>query len=344
MSDALFDHPSQRDDWLDLTTETALDPDQPIVDAHHHLWARENFGYLLDAFTDDVVASGHNVVASVYAECTSGWEESGRPDNLRAVGEARFVAAERQSTRRGPLADPLAGYVAYLDALDESTVRQAIEAHRAVPGARLLGFRQSATWDPDPAVKVIARTPPAGLLASDEFARGFRHIAEAGLTFDAWVFHTQLGDVEQLAQRFPGTTIVLDHAGGPIGLGGYRDAEVFPAWATALRRLAARPNVHLKFGGLAMPLRGEHWHEDERPPGSDVLAEHWAPWFTEAIEAFGTARTMFESNFPVDRISGHYGTLWNAFKRLAAALSEDEKDQIFRTTAVHTYGLRLTSR
>ena len=142
-------------------------------------------------------------------------------------------------------------------------------------GGRFRGIRFIASTDPDQAQWGATAVRPEGLLLDGRVREGFAQLAPLGLSFDAWVYHTQLGDVLDLARAFPGTPIVLNHVGGPIGLGRYkgkRDA-VFADWSASIRDLAACPNVHVKLGGLGMRLLGFDLHEGELPPSSEQLAD-----------------------------------------------------------------------
>ena len=166
-------------------------------------------------------------------------------------------------------------------------------------------------------------------------------MAPLGLSFDAWVYHTQLGELTDLARAFPGTPIVLDHVGGPIGLGrhtGRRD-EVFTEWQARIRELATCPNVHIKLGGLGMRMFGFDVHTRDLPPSSEDLAAAWRPYIEACIAAFGPKRAMFESNFPVDKGSSSYHVLWNAFKRITAGCSPSDKTALFSATATKFYRL-----
>ena len=155
------------------------------------------------------------------------------------------------------------------------------------------------------------------------------------------MYHTQLDDLTDLARAFPETPIVLDHVGGVIGRGPYagkRD-EVFAGWRRDIKELARCPNVHVKLGGLGMRLFGFDLHEQPKPPTSERLAEVWRPYIETCIAAFGVDRSMFESNFPVDKTSCSYTALWNAFKRIAADCSPAEKAALFSGTASRFYRL-----
>jgi predicted TIM-barrel fold metal-dependent hydrolase len=134
---------------------------------------------------------------------------------------------------------------------------------------------------------------------------------------------------------------VLNHVGGILGIGSYRDRreEVFEDWRRDIRELARRPNMFVKLGGLGMTIGGFRLHKREVRPGSEELAELWRPYIEICIEAFGPERGMFESNFPVDRASCDYVELWNAFKRITAGASASEKALLFRDTAHRFYRL-----
>jgi predicted TIM-barrel fold metal-dependent hydrolase len=163
------------------------------------------------------------------------------------------------------------------------------------------------------------------------------------LSFDAWLFHPQIGELTGLARAFLDTQIVLDHCGGPAGIGSYanRREEIFATWKASIREIAKCPNVVVKLGGLAMRLLGYDFHERPLPPSSEELAAAWRPYVETCIEAFGPARAMFESNFPPDKGQCSYQVIFNAFKRIAASYSEAEKTALFSTTATDFYKLKL---
>jgi predicted TIM-barrel fold metal-dependent hydrolase len=178
-------------------------------------------------------------------------------------------------------------------------------------------------------------------MAEPAFRAGFACLAKHGLSFDAWLYHTQIHQLADLARAFPATPIVLDHVGGPLGVGPYRGRrdEVFADWRNGIRALAECPNVHMKLGGLAMVVNGFDFHENVLPPSSGELADAWRPYMETCIEAFGPHRCMFESNFPVDKGMCSYPVLWNAFKRIAAGASSAEKAALFHDTAARFYRL-----
>src|SRR5215471_5715664 len=334
-----------REDWLALHTEDVLDPARRIVDPHHHLWDRGGQRYMIEEMAADI-STGHNIVATVYVDCRSMYRAHG-PEAFRPVGEIEFangVAAMSASGSYGPAA-VCAGIVGHVNLLLGDDAKAVLEAEIAAGQGRFRGIRHSSAWDVDASVAGMYATRPRGLLLDSTFRKGFACLAPLGLSFDAWLFHPQIGELTDLARAFPDTRIVLDHCGGPAGVGRFagRREEVFPQWRASIREIAKCENVVVKLGGLAMCLLGYDFHLREKPPSSEELAAAWRPYVETCIEAFGPKRAMFESNFPPDKGQCSYQVIFNAFKRIAAPLSEAEKTALFSQTAIDVYRLDLPS-
>jgi predicted TIM-barrel fold metal-dependent hydrolase len=290
------------------------------------------------------IGSGHNGVATVYVEARSMYRAGG-PEALRPVGEVEFAngaAAMSASGGYGPAAI-CAGIVGHANLLLGEGAGPVLEAEIAAGQGRFRGIRHSSAWDADADVAGMYATRPKGLLLDTTFRKGFACLAPLGLSFDAWLFHPQIGELTDLARAFPDTKIVLDHCGGPIGIGSYanRRDEIFPLWKASILEIAKCPNLVVKLGGLAMRLLGHDFHERPMPPSSEDVAAAWRPYIETCIEAFGPGRSMFESNFPPDKGQCSYQVIFNAFKRIAAQYSEPEKTALFSKTAAHFYRLGL---
>src|SRR5712672_3814582 len=265
-----------REDWLAQRKEEVLDSGRPIVDPHHHLWDRGGQRYLIEELAADV-GSGHNVVATVYVEARSMYRASG-PEPLRPVGEVEFAngaAAMSASGGYGPAAI-CAGIVGHVNLLLGEGARAVLKAEIAAGNGRFRGIRHSSAWDADANVAGMYANRPKGLLLDPTFRKGFACLAPLGLSFDSWLFHPQIGELTDLARAFPDTKIVLDHCGGPIGIGGYanRREEIFAGWKASIREIAKCPNVVVKLGGLAMCLLGYDYH---LRPKAQLSAEDDAP-------------------------------------------------------------------
>ena len=234
-----------------------------------------------------------------------------------------------------------AGIVSHVNLLLGDGAKPVLEAEIAAGNGRFRGIRHSSAWDAEPAVAGMYATRSKGLLLDPNFRKGFACLAPLSLSFDAWLFHPQIGELTDLARAFPDTRIVLDHCGGPLGIGSYanRREELFPVWKASIAEIAKCPNVSVKLGGLAMRLLGYDFHERPTPPSSEEAAAAWRPYMEACIEAFGPERCMFESNFPPDKGQCSYQVIFNAFKRIAAQYSEPETTALFSKTATDFYRL-----
>ena len=329
-------------DWLALHSEEALEPELPIVDAHHHLWDHPGNPYLLPQLETDL-GSGHRIVATVFVECRAMYRADGAIE-MKSLGETEFVNGIAAMSASGAYCPTrvCAGIVGNVDLRHGARAGAILEAHKAAAGGRFRGIRNGSAWHAA-GIKATTANPPPGLLLDRNFREGFASLARLGLSFDAWLVHTQINEVIDLARAFPDTAIVLDHVGGPLGIGPYvgkRDI-VFAEWAKSIAELARCPNVNVKLGGLGMHTIGFDFHARARPPTSQELAQAWKPYIETCIAAFGVERAMFESNFPVDKATCSYGVLWNAFKRVTTTCSAAEKAALFSGTASRVYRLAI---
>ena len=328
--------------WLNQVQEAVIDPERPIIDPHHHLWT-DTLGrtpYLLaDLWAD--TGSGHRIEKTVFIECRASYRRDG-PEPLRPVGETEFVARIARASRDGGGGAVIAGIVGHADLrLPRAQLTEVLQAHEAAADGLFRGIRHAGACDPQPEALSIPGRAPAGLYADTDFRAGLALLGERGYSYDTWHYHHQNADFAALARSVPGTTLVLDHFGTPLGVGrfaGQREA-IFAQWQSDIETIAACPNVMAKLGGLAMPDNGYGWNLRARPPTSDELLAAQAPWYRHAIDCFGPARCLFESNFPVDRRSLGYGVYWNAMKKLAASHSEAEQQAMFYGNAARIYRL-----
>jgi L-fuconolactonase len=332
--------------WLDTLREEAIEPDLPICDAHHHLWGFRQGAieprYLIEDVMADIKSSGHRIVSTVFVEAKAMYRADG-PDHLRPVGEIEFVNGMAAMAASKLYGDTLiaSGIIGHADLTRGEAAGEVLDAMIEAAPHRFRGIRHTATSDSDPVVMEHRRAPP-GMQMTKAYRDGVRELGKRKLVFEPWCFHTQLPELADLAREIPDTTIVLDHIGGPIGSGAYADkrAEVFDLWKKNTTELATCPNVYMKLGGLFMVLGGFGWHLRPKPPTSDELAEAGRPYIEHLIQIFGPDRCLFESNYPVEKVSVSYGVLWNAFKKMAAGYSPTEKAKLFHDTAVRAYRLR----
>ena len=330
-----------RQEWLNLREEPILEPSLPIIDPHHHLWVRGAWRYLIDELLVDT-ASGHNIVATVFVQARSMYRNSG-PEEIRPVGETEFVNGVAAMCASGYCGKTrvAAGIVGHADLRLGRRAEPVLLALMRAGGEHFRGIRHITAWDADTSLNNPAYPAPPGLLGDETFREGFALLGKHGLSFDAWLYHPQIGELADLAGTFPNIKIVLNHCGGPIGSGAYQGKrdEVFLKWRASIRALAAHPNVFVKVGGLGQAINGIGLNELPKPPSSEVLVKTFRPYVETCIDAFGASRSMFESNFPVDKVSYSYPVFWNACKLLAKNASRTEKADLFSGTAARFYRL-----
>ena len=330
-----------RQDWLDRRKEPALEPGLPIVDPHHHLWVRPGWRYMLDDFLADT-NSGHNIVATVFVQANSMYRDSG-PVEMRPVGETEFVNGMAAICASGYCGKTkvAAGIVGNADLTLGSRVEPVLAALLRAGGDRFRGIRYITAWNADTSLNNPSYPVPPGLLADKTFREGFAVLGRLGLSFDALIFHPQLDDVANLARAFPDTKIVLNHVGRLVGTGAYAGKlkEEFPRWAASMKVLAAHENVYVKVGGLGQAINGLGFEKQAEPPSSEMVANAMRPYVETCIEAFGTRRSMFESNFPPDKVGFSYPVFWNACKLLTRGASATERADLFAGTAARFYRL-----
>lgn len=335
-------------DWLALTQEATLEPDLPICDPHHHFWdfrtARIPYQrYLLHELVADL-NSGHNVRSTVFIEARAMYRAGG-PEEMRPVGEVEFVqglAAASASGLYGP-SRAAAAIVGHANLNLGERVAPVLEALQAASPNRFRGIRHSVTWDPHPDVENTAAHNMQGQLAGSQFRAAARVLARMGLSLEGWLFFPQLPELADFAKAVPDLSIIVNHIGGLLRVGPYanRDDEVLATWRKGIAAVAACPNITIKLGGIGMPRTGFDWHLRATPIGSEELAASMAPFITYCIEQFGPNRCMFESNFPVDKVSYSYNVMYNAFKRLSTGYSAAERAAMFHDTATRVYRIDL---
>ncbi len=336
--------PFGSNDWLALTSEAPLEPELPICDPHHHFWDRRlaripHQRYQLDELMADT-GSGHNIRSTVFIECRSMYRRDG-PQEMRPVGEVEYVQGQAAASASG-LDGPTRAAAAIIGHADLNLgegVAPVLEALQAASPNRFRGIRHSVTWDPHPEVENSALHKIEGQLKTDRFRAGARVLAKMGFTLEGWCYHPQLADMAAFAKAVPELTIILNHVGGLLREGPYanKDAEIMANWRKGIAAVAACPNVVVKLGGLGMVRCGFDWHTREKPIGSEELAPAMAPFIDYCIEKFTPARCMFESNFPVDKVSFSYNVMWNAFKRMSKGFSATERAAMFHDTAARVY-------
>jgi predicted TIM-barrel fold metal-dependent hydrolase len=294
-----------------------------VVDPHVHFWNLETHRYPWlqppspDSFTGPYEAIARTHEPSHFLADAAGVEvlrvvhvDAGH-DPADPVAETRWL----QDLAARPPGLPQ-GIVAAAD-LAAPDVAATLAAHAAFANVR--GIRQILNVHDDPRKDYVGRH----YMREAGWRAGFALLARHGLSFDLQIYPSQMAEAAALAAAHPDTQVILNHTGMCIDrtLAGWRQ------WRDGLRALAAVPNVAVKISGLGMI--DHRW-----------TIESLRPYVLETIDAFGAARCMFASNFPVDRLYASYADTWGAYGAIIADASADEQAALLRDNADRLYRLR----
>tara|TARA_R110002072_G_scaffold36301_3_gene106970 strand:- start:5411 stop:6412 length:1002 start_codon:yes stop_codon:yes gene_type:complete len=324
--------------WLSSVQEEIIEPSRRIIDPHHHLWRTGMVYQVQDLWGD--TETGHNIVKTVFVDCGAEYRTDG-PEHLKCLGETEFVVEQAKLSRTGKQGEPvIAAIVSRADLTLGEAVGEVLDQHVEVGEGLFRGIRLVASRDPSPpGTLAIDHQALEGMYGLQSFRQGMKVLESRGLSFDAWHYHHQNQDFLDMARAVPSTQIILNHFASPLGVGPYANKrdEIFEQWKKDMVEIARCENVSVKLGGLSMPDNGFGWESRDRAPTSDEFVAAQQRYFMHMIECFGPDRCMFESNFPVDKLSISYPVLYNGFKKIAAGFSENEKDAMFYGTAARVY-------
>jgi predicted TIM-barrel fold metal-dependent hydrolase len=289
-----------------------------IVDAHHHIWRQADlpwlagpmrpriFGpyeairrdYPISEYLADIEGSG--VTRSIYVQAN--WV------NEHFEDEAAFVQKTANETG-WPHA-----IVAYADLMAED-VRPQLDRLKRYPLLR--GIRMQLHWHENPLYRFAERPD---LMKDETFRRNMSRLADYDLTFDLQVFTSQMDDAAALARDFPKVRFIIQHAGMLEDLSPNGRAE----WRDGMRKLAAQRNVYSKLSGL-----GTFIHANDTTHITRIVGD--------TISLFGSARCLFGSNFPIEKLWTGYTSLIGAYRTAMSGISETDRDNVFRETAMRVY-------
>jgi L-fuconolactonase len=279
------------------------------IDAHHHVW---ELGRRPQAWLDGdaMAAIRRDFTLADLAPLTAaaGIDRTILIQVLPSLTEtAEFLTLAGEP-------GPVAGVVGWAD-LTSDRVRETLGSLRSGPGGvHLMGIRHLVQGESDP--RWLVRT---------DVRRGLRAVASAGLVYDLLSLPDQLPAAIDTVRALPGLTFVLDHLSKPpIATG-----ELHP-WATLIRELAALPNVSCKLSGMVTEV-GPRWTVAGLRPYAEVV-----------LDAFGPARVMFGSDWPVCLLAASYADVTSAARELTATLTREEQALVFGGTAARVYGLPET--
>ena len=292
----------------------------PIVDAHHHLWDLSRNFYpwlsprpLPPSMAGDVTPIARNYLVGDYLADTKS------QSLVKSVHvEAGFDPAQpvKESEWLQGIAHPKGfphAIVAKCE-LHAPRVEAILEAHSGFPKVR--GIRHMINWHADPSKTYTGEE----FLKNARWREGYARLRKHGFSFDLQIYPAQMNEAALLVGQHPDIPVILDHAGMPVD----RDPASIELWRTGMAALAEIPHVFVKISGLGMV--DKNWTVDSI-----------RPFVLTIIEAFGPRRSMFASNFPVDKLYGSFESLFGAFREITRDFSPDERRELFAGTAERAY-------
>jgi predicted TIM-barrel fold metal-dependent hydrolase len=288
------------------------------IDAHIHLWdtaqldypwhQRGSFPGLPDTYLlDDAIKdAGGTDIAFIAIQA----EVDHTKDPVEETAWIQTIADEH------PNGDRIAGFVAYAD-LCQPDLPDILERHARHTVFR--GVRQELWWQKSsPRPDILEED----LLSSSAWREGFGALASIDASFDLTCWHTQLRPIAAFLAHHPTIPVIVDHMGSPIA----GDDAALDVWLDGIKALAVLPNTFMKISGLSQA--DAQWTVDSIRPLVDRV-----------LEVFGPERCMLGSNFPIEKLTSPYETVWAAYEALFRDLSPEDKDALCSSTAKRAYRL-----
>jgi predicted TIM-barrel fold metal-dependent hydrolase len=276
-----------------------------IIDSHVHFWNPHQLRYL---WLDDVTALNRPYLPTDYQLAVGDIEVSGivfvQADAIpqEALDEVRWVQSLDSTAK---------SIVAFAPLEQGDAARPLLERLAVEP--RVRGVRR------------LLQSEVVDFATQPDFVRSVQSLGDYQLSFDICIFHHQLPAVIALVRQCPQITFVLDHGGKP----GIKAGLIDP-WREHIQALASFENVSCKLSGLVTEAEPETWTADDL-----------RPYISHLLDAFGTERLMFGSDWPVVNLAGGYGRWFSALKLILDELSDDERRSIYASNAARVYRIDL---
>lgn len=294
-----------------------------IIDPHHHLWSLKGDRYpwlrkpMEIGVGGDLNSISKDYSADDYLDDTKNYVLK-KSVHIEAAYDRPHCVDETEWLARIIADKNIPSAIVAYTALQSSNVEETLDRH-AAHGDIVKGIRQILCWHDNPAFRMVDRND---LLNDRDWRSGFAKLSKYNLSFDLMIYPHQLDDASALAEAFPDTSIIVNHAAMPLD----RSAEGLSQWKMGLSKLARNENVSIKVSGLGQT----DWQWTD---------QSMRPVIRDAIEVFGTERSMFASNFPVDKAYSSFDALYQSYEKAVSDFSDEEKHALFCGNAERIYRL-----
>lgn len=171
--------------------------------------------------------------------------------------------------------------------------------------------------------RAVLQSQDPSYMLQPAFLRGIGMLKKYGFTYDVLVFPKHLAAVKELVQNNPDQSFVIDHLAKP-----YIKAGEIEAWAKDMRELAQYPNLYCKISGMVTEADYKKWKPENFTPYLDVV-----------VNAFGTQRIMYGSDWPVCLVAASYAQVLSIVKNYFSSFTPDEQAAFFAGNATRFYHL-----
>jgi L-fuconolactonase len=277
------------------------------IDAHQHFWLynEQEYGWI----GPKMAVLRHDFLPEHLIPLQGALQIEGTVavQARQTVGETKWLlqlAAQHPQIR---------GVVGWVDLCDPGVAEQLVTL---CADERLRGVRH-----------VVQDEPDDRFLLRSDFQRGIGLLASFGLTYDLLIYPRHLPVASEFVAQFPEQPFVLDHIAKPPIAANDSQART-QAWAEGIRRLAEHPRVYCKVSGMVTEAAWDRW-----------TARDFRPYLDVVVEAFGTERIMFGSDWPVCTVAGSYAEVMGLAYAYASQFSASEQAAMGGGNAARFYGL-----
>lgn len=274
-----------------------------IIDAHQHFWRYnvKNHSWIEDSMA--IIRKDFLPIDLEKVYQTNGIDGCIAVQADQTIEETDFLlklASENNFIK---------GVVGWVD-LRASHVDKVLQEYKT--SKKLKGFRHIVQGEADP-----------NFLLGPKFLQGISNLEKYDYAYDILVFPHQLLATLEFVKKFPNQKFVIDHIAKPHIKDGFYDG-----WALLMTQIAKQPNVYCKISGMVTEADYNDW-----------TPEQIEPYMTLVLEAFGTKRILFGSDWPVCLVAGNYQKVKGLVTNFIKSLSESEQADIMGNNAVQFYNL-----
>jgi L-fuconolactonase len=274
------------------------------IDAHQHFW---KFDPIRDSWiTDDMKV----IQKDFFPADLKPVLKAARMDGCVAVQVDQSEDDNDFLLDHAARHDFIKGVVGWVD-LQSPLVEERLNHYQRYP--KMKGFRHILQGEKDRA-----------LMLKPAFKRGIGLLQQFGYTYDILIYPDQLGYARDFTAAFPDQPFIIDHIAKPY----IKDKKIIDEWKAAIKAVAAHGNVYCKISGMVTEADWKNWKKED-----------FSPYLDTVLKAFGTARVIFGSDWPVCLVAASYPQMLEIVEDYFSSFSKNEQAAFFGGNAMKFYNL-----